>query len=224
VIGGPFERLLYCDEACGSMLGPKLLGVYELELQQTIRSVLRDTYEHVTDIGAAEGYYAVGLLRAMPKLRVTAFESTPAGRRAMRCMAKRNGVAQRLTILGTCDTLQLQNALNSAGRALVICDLEGAEDHLLDPRELRGLNRTDMLVELHDFVDIGISPRIAQRFSVTHGITRFRSTRREYRDLPGVAGLDKRQLLFLASERRPCVMEWFWLRSTMTERENHAFV
>ena len=213
VIGGPFEGMVYCDEACGSMLGPKILGVYEAEIQGVISDIVASNYENIVDVGAAEGYYAVGLLRSCPKAVVTGFETSPQGRGAMESMAKQNKVAERLTIAGHCEISDLEAALKSDHKQLIICDIEGGEKHLLNAENIPLLNQSDILVEVHDFADISISSTLLNRFGATHEVERISSQTREPKDLPASEDFNVGELLLLSSERRPCVMEWFWMRS-----------
>src|SRR5688500_985732 len=65
---GPFHGMTYPESAVGlaEQLVPKLLGSYECELHGALEQVIQGDYEQVVDIGAADGYYAVGLARALP--------------------------------------------------------------------------------------------------------------------------------------------------------------
>ena len=56
--------------------------------------------------------------------------------------------------------------------SVIICDIEGAEDELLDPALAPGLLSADILVECHDTFRKGLSDRIAARFAASHDITR----------------------------------------------------
>lgn len=216
VAGGIFKGLKYSDLSCGSMLGPKLLGTYEKEIQGVIQEIIETNYEHIVDVGAAEGYYAVGLLKMCPQSKVTAFESSIDGRRAMKTMAERNGLSERLTIIGFCTAEDLNQTLGKAKKELIICDIEGGEIDLLNPTHILDLKSTDILVEVHDFVDINIGATLLKRFAPTHDIKRFYSKPRNFDDLPNFPDFDKKLLLKIASERRPAVMEWFWMRVKTT--------
>lgn len=63
ILSGPFKGLMYPRESVGSAWAPKLLGTYESELSPTIERIVSGGYRSVVDIGAAEGYYAVGLAK-----------------------------------------------------------------------------------------------------------------------------------------------------------------
>ena len=83
-------------DAHGSMLLPKLVGSYEAELVAVIGAVVAAHPPVVVDLGAAEGYYAVGLARALPNAEVHAFELDEQARRACQRLADLNGVTVHL--------------------------------------------------------------------------------------------------------------------------------
>jgi hypothetical protein len=66
-------------------------------------------------------------------------------------------------------------------KTLVICDIEGAEAQLLDPALAQGLASADILVEVHDCFNAGLSAQIAQRFEPTHKV---RLIERSLSDVP----------------------------------------
>ncbi len=74
VRAGPFAGMRYVDTSVGSCFIPKLLGTYERELASKVEWICRQQPELVVDIGAAEGYYAIGLAMRIPAARVVAFE------------------------------------------------------------------------------------------------------------------------------------------------------
>jgi hypothetical protein len=61
---------------------PKLLGVYERELHDAVEAAVRAEPELIVNVGADDGYYAVGLARRCPSATVHAFEAD-AGERAL---------------------------------------------------------------------------------------------------------------------------------------------
>ncbi len=89
---GPFAGMRYITDSVGSALVPKLLGIYERELNECIEQACTRQFPLIIDVGAAEGYYAVGLARRNPNARVIAFEMEEKGRATLRIMAELNGV------------------------------------------------------------------------------------------------------------------------------------
>jgi predicted RNA methylase len=216
---GPFHGMKYVHEAQGSCLPPKLLGCYERELHPVFEAYRAEPLDLVIDIGAAEGYYAVGVLFAGIAQKSIAYEAMPEGANLLREVARRNGVENRVTVKGFCLPEDLQAELAAApNRTLVIVDAEGAEDVLLDPARVPAIKNASVLVELHDCYIPGVTDRIRERFSETHTIIRFDQRDRVIdenlcqtwlvRQLPAKYRLE------ILCEKRPIPMHWFWMRPT----------
>lgn len=213
VLSGPFAGMRYGEASWWGTLGPKLLGTYELELEPVIESIIAKGCRRFIDIGAAEGFYAVGLLRRLPAATAVAYEGSEPGRALLRDMALANGVADRLDIRGHCGVAELAAAVDDFRPSLVVCDAEGAEREILDPDAIPRLAGIDVLVEIHDFVDPATGATLESRFRRTHAIERITTRPRQAADLPDVAGFTPAERLALADELRPCRMEWFWMRA-----------
>ena len=212
---GPFRGMRYIHHAVhvqSSAYCPKLLGTYEQELHSVVDSLrTQRPYQRVINIGAGEGYYAVGLALHLPQSRLTAFEADPDSRKVLSQIAHANGVASRLTIREFCIPPLLQEELGTGGRALVVCDVEGGEQELLDPKVIPALADTDILVELHDFIIPGISDTIRERFARTHRILDIPAQPRQLRDWPPSLSLPQAYRRTALSEYRPGGMRWFWM-------------
>lgn len=168
VLGGPFAGMRYVDEFTFAPIAPLWLGVYEPQLHPWIRRLIEGGYDSFVDIGAAEGYYAVGVGRACPGMRIVTFDADPFSRRALRRLAALNGVGN-LEIRSLCDHRRLEASLGA--RPFVLCDIEGGELDLIDPRRSPGLARADLVVEIHRAGghSIGeVRALIADRFRETH--------------------------------------------------------
>jgi len=210
VLSGPFQGMRYLSSPY-SQLGPKLLGTYEHELHHLIPTLVSTPSGHIVNVGAGEGYYACGLLRLMPKLRLTAFEQSERGRTLMEALAGLNGVRDRLTILGHCDREGLARVLDAVPRSPVLMDVEGAEDELLDPPRVPGLRHTPVLVETHDFDIPGVTGRLLDRFRPSHRCRRIPAVDPARAPLPKVPGFSRRELLLAAFERSAEDQEWLWM-------------
>jgi hypothetical protein len=169
VLQGPFAGMEYGRHRFGTWL-PKLLGTYEMELRPAVEEICRLRPETIINIGAADGYYAVGLALRTPLARVVAFEACNLERGLLRRTAGWNRVGDRLIVRGLCTPENLREALQGSTRPVVICDCEGFEDDLLRPNAVPGLERATILVELHDHLRERVSERIRRRFEPTHCI------------------------------------------------------
>jgi predicted O-methyltransferase YrrM len=184
VLSGPFAGM----PLAGAPAAQELLGTYERELAGVIEALTAVPFERVINVGARNGYYAVGLARRMPSARVHAFEADSAARDVLAEAVALNGVAGRVEVAGECDCAALAASLGSGTGTLVVCDIDGGELRLLDPKSVPALARATILVECHRHVAPPTEPVMAARFLRTHEVRRIASEVRELTHLaPGVA-------------------------------------
>jgi hypothetical protein len=184
VLDGPFAGMEYAIAAVGSAYIPKLVGSYEAELHAVLASAIERGYRTIVDIGCAEGYYAVGLAVKLPSARIYAFDSDSRAQQLCHQMAHANRVVDRVEVSGECTPEQLAR-LPLEG-ALVICDVEGYEIELLCPEIAPALLTCDLLVELHDCFQRGITQTICARFRSSHDVVMIDSLPRDVRDYPAI--------------------------------------
>lgn len=207
---GPFAGMAYVDEATCSTLAPKLIGSYEAELQPAFTEILTANYSTIIDIGCAEGYYAVGLAMKMPRATVYAFDIDAQARTLCKEMAQLNFVADRVFIEEACTHTRLRELIDE--RTLVVCDCEGCEFELLQPEIVPELKKTDLLVELHDFIDPRIKSALVSRFEQTHDISIIGTTERLATDYQALSGFSAQSQVFALAELRGADMEWAFMR------------
>jgi hypothetical protein len=176
VQAGPFAGMRYLPFASGSGLLPKIVGSYEMEIHPAVAASIARAPESLVNIGAGEGYYAVGYALRLPRLVVHAFDTDILARDRLRHLAAWNGVAPRIHIGGLCDSSELERRIGA--RTLVVCDCEGCEGELLDPLRSPRLAAADLLVELHVERIPEIAAILTSRFASTHDATRFVMTDR----------------------------------------------
>jgi hypothetical protein len=206
VSAGPFSGMQYVSEVAEGSLFPKLAGSYELELADIVESIVKRRYDHVINVGSADGYYAVGLARRLSEARVTAIDTDAGARAATSEMARLNGTEGRVR---TAERLEV--SMLAGERVVIICDCEGCERDLLDPLRLPELARVDMLVELHEFLDPSIAALLSERFGVTHDLTFIPSVARDTSSFPVLRGLPEAERELAVDEMRPPGMRWIWM-------------
>lgn len=212
IVAGPFEGLRFVADAGGIPLAPKLFGTYEKELHPFLEAAIASRVDLLINIGAGEGYYVAGMLMRLPEARAVAFESDSARRPLIRELMALNGLEERVEIAGECDAGALQDALEPGRRALILCDIEGGENELMDPASVPGLRHADAVIEVHDFLVSGTGDRLRRRFGETHEIDSVWSAPRTVEDVPAGRWRPEK-IVPLLSERRPCAMEWLCMRS-----------
>jgi len=205
VVAGPFEGLRYGGtRSCCSTLYPKLLGTYEHEIESFIQSSLANRHDLVVDVGAADGYYAVGFVVKSAGSKVIAFEQDERARKELAKLAKLNGVSNRVEIRGRCGTGDLLTL--PPKRGLMIVDCEGFEEELLSPQVVEHLKTWDLIIETHDGYSADITKRLADRFSRTHTTVCVEAihdfNKADHIDLSFLKNLPRRNVDKLLSESR----------------------
>jgi hypothetical protein len=217
VLSGPFAGMKYLNEIVWGPIEPKWLGTYEQELHPIIDRILQRNYSKIIDVGSAEGYYAVGFAAKCPLAQLYSYDVDPWARSQQRRLARLNGV-NNLRIGSRCSGKELEGRVS--GRSLVICDVEGYEYDLLDPRRTPALSSCDILVELHEHRTYGFSPQsgsdeLARRFSVSHEITNVDVAPRSGLGLAASIRmkLTDKELLDCMDEWRSPGQVWLWLEA-----------
>jgi hypothetical protein len=220
VIAGPFEGMRYGAQAFCGGYAPKLLGCYEAELHRVVADAVSRDYKVIVDIGAAEGYYAVGFARRCPQAQVFAFEIDEQAQILCREMINLNNVADRVTLKRAC-TIEALRLLPLRG-ALLICDCEGGEFDLLRPDAVPDLAFCDVLVEMHDYLDARITPTLLERFDQTHEVMLVESHPHDPADFPAVGFLPRHQRASAVDDLRGATMQWAWMtaRSRVPDRRS----
>lgn len=219
VVDGPFRGMRYAFAAQGSYISTKILGTYEKELHGIVQEIQRLAPDHIVNIGAGEGYYAVGLGRGSRRgQRITCFELDERGRVLLQTIAGWNLVSN-LEIKGRCEIADLKAAVrpSTSGheRIVVICDVEGYESVLLDPKQVEGLRGGYILVETHDDLVHGVTDLLVARFEATHKITHIRAVNRQWEDFPKpnfwASALPRSLALRAMGEGRRLPQGWIWM-------------
>ena len=211
----------YIRDSVGSALLPKILGTYELELHEVIERLIAARPATVLNIGAAEGYYAVGLARRLPETTISCWETSQMGRQLLAQLLREISIPEeRVSIQGLCSLSELRDALVSVDATetcLLLVDIERSEVLLLDPAILPELFSCHILVEIHEFAVTGAEKLLAKRFCQTQEIERFEAKPRVFADWPETAlnlsrPGSKGTAIAVTCEERPPGMSWMYLK------------
>ena len=125
VLSGPFKGMEYPVRTVEGSRSARLLGAYEASLAPVIEEIVTKAYPLVIDVGSAEGYYAVGLARRLPKARVLARDANPKAQALCAVLAEANGVADRVEIGGL-----IGKALKGASNETTIAEVRRSVERL----------------------------------------------------------------------------------------------
>jgi len=169
VMEGTLAGLDFLPQSAEGCHIAKLLGCYEQPLLPFIEQAIQANYPTLLNIGCAEGYYAVGMARRMPETRVLAFDLNPKAQGTCRALAEKNEVLDRIQIGALFKPEDFVTYADQ--KVLVLCDIEGAEQELLDPETAPALKGMDLIVESHECLIPGITQALVDRFKDSHTIT-----------------------------------------------------
>jgi hypothetical protein len=189
----------------------QLLGLYEQEVQAVIEAEAPG-YDCLIDIGAGDGYYAVGCILKSLFRHCHAFEISDASRKSIQQLALQNEVADRITIHGAA-TVDALMALPPACResAFVLIDAEGAEFDLLTAGLICGFPHAFFVIELHPSCVSNGAAAVADlcaRMSATHQVSRIAQGARDPNRFEVLRHLHDNERWLIASENRGQLMEW----------------
>jgi len=166
IINGPFKGMKYISESVGSCHMPKILGIYENEIYPTLLNFLSNS-DLFVDIGAAEGYYAVGSAIKYPNLNVIAFEMDKIGRQYISNLKKRNNV-DNVEIRKKFSNVDFFSIQKSAyNRITYLIDIEGEEINIFSKYH-NHFNNSYFIIEIHDRVSNNIESYLKRFFSNSH--------------------------------------------------------
>ena len=220
---GPFSGMSMVDSRWRGMpdFGSMLLGLYEAEVVALIEDLCKKSRSYFIDIGAAEGYYPIGVLVGGLVEKAYAFESDERGRDTIAKNAERNKVGNSLIIHGQASLDSLSTAIEENGnqQAVILCDIAGGEFELFNRQVLRRLSDHHLIIEIHNWVD---SFEVKYRELLANASNFFRLGFIPARDrqISHLAELDEftdDNRLLLMSEGRPNRMRYLFLEPLPVE-------
>ncbi len=209
---GPLRGLkLRTDSHWGAAdRGVMALGLYEREVLEVLEALPRSRDVFI-DLGAADGYYGVGVLVNQLFAKTYCYEITPKGRDTIQANADLNGVADRVLIRGEA-TLQFFEEIpaDERARALLLVDIEGGEFDVINEATFAAFAQAVVLIEIHDWI-AGAEAKIAKLRAdaeATHSVTTLVTSTRDLSGFRELRMLNDNDRWLLCSEGRPRLMSW----------------
>ncbi len=210
---GPFKGLkLSAETWWGSAdRASMLFGFYEKELLESLQKIPKK-YTTFIDLGAADGYYGVGVLVNNLFEKSICFEISEEGRKTIKDNAYINNVHNRVEIKGIAkksfyDELPLDIVSNS----VLLIDIEGSEFELVDEETFKAFKNSIIFIELHDwfFMDGEAKLQKLKNDSIsTHTITEIKMGARDPSIFPELKKIHDNDRWIICSEGRKQVMTW----------------
>jgi predicted O-methyltransferase YrrM len=154
VLQGPFEGMrLHSYLSWGqTSLAGKLLGTYEKGVVENLSRVLREyEIDTVVNLGAADGYLAIGAGINKRVKRLVCYEINEQSHKILTENASLNGIQHKLEIHNEATEATVSSLdLSQSNAALFVIDIEGAEFDLITPTLLKYIANNSLIIELHD--------------------------------------------------------------------------
>lgn len=197
----------------GGDVGSMLLGLYEQELLEAFR-VLPRSHNVLIDLGAANGYYGLGVLVNGRFEFSYCFERSEPAREIIATTAELNGLTGRVQILGNAAQGFWHSVRQPLSQCVLLVDIEGGEFDLLDDELLAAFSGAILFVELHDwFYPDGDEKlkRLRERASRHFRISELTTAARDLSQFPELSRLSDDDRWILCSEGRGQRMTWWRL-------------
>jgi lipopolysaccharide biosynthesis glycosyltransferase len=211
---GPFKGLKLSQQTWWSRAsrGLMFMGIYEQEVLQRL-SALPATYDKFIDVGAADGYYAVGSVVSGQFKKCFAYEVSEKGQEAVRRNATLNDVQSKVTVHGLANGESIKAVVgDSSSEFVVLVDIEGAEFDFLTVEMFKTLENSVIIVENHEFFfKDGVKKREAllERAEKTHYIESFKTGARDLSKYSELTSLSDTDRWLFCSEGRKELMSWY---------------
>ena len=211
---GPFEGLKLTGHANISRgpLALKLFGLYEGVVIEEI--IKRQPFEDFVNIGAADGYFSLGLLKAGFAKRAICFEMSQEGRMSIIENAELNELSEYILVLGAADSKlgqRLSEANYNPANSLVICDIEGAEFSILTEQTFEYFMGATIIVELHDKIlhnNTEARDRLIEYLPDGYSFSVLKSKPVDWSGITAIENLSDNDRALAMSEGRKLIGEW----------------
>ena len=153
VVYGPFKGLKFTEESHwgDSDKGSMILGLYEKEILNELSNIPKE-YEIFIDLGAADGYYGIGVLINDLFKKSYCYEIVDKGRDIMAKTAALNLVNTSVEVRGEA-TQRIVSEIpqEEIDKSVLFVDIEGGEFHFFNDVIFNSFSKAIIIVELHDF-------------------------------------------------------------------------
>jgi hypothetical protein len=218
VMWGPYKglKLLSYSHWFKEDAPMRLIGTYELEVQEKLVEITKDKkFDIFVNFGAADGYHLLSILKKGYVKKAIAFEKNPLGRKLLRKTAEINEVSQNLEIYETANMSYFyENSENlDFLKILFLIDIEGDEFNILDERALKLLSKSTLLIENHDFLfkDKELIKTYFKNIDKYFKLEKIKYGGRNPHQIKEISHLREDDRWLMMGEGRPSDMVWLYL-------------
>ena len=151
---GPFKGMKLSEDVWWSKNDriTQTLGIYEEHILDKLRFFSAQGATSFIDVGAADGYFAVGMAYSKIYSQVFAFEIEPKGQEKIKQSANRNLCSHAVHVFGEANVTSIDKLISKDIKTTVLIDIEGAEYDFLSEEMLSLLSNSYVICELHPWL------------------------------------------------------------------------
>ena len=222
VYSGPYKNLKISTQENWSIdLGSKIIGIYELEVQNAIENLCKKKkIKTFINYGAAEGYHLTGVLKKRLAKIGIGIEIDKNSISILKKNLKLNKLEKKVKILEKLSLDKINNYVKNKDlkNTLFLIDIEAAEYDLINSNILKFIKKSYLIIETHPFL---INSKKNKKFySMLKKEFNVKSITSGSRN-PFVKGLEKltdNERWMIVSEGRPVQMTWL----ICSPKSNHS--
>ncbi|PXW69289.1 hypothetical protein C7964_103809 [Loktanella sp. PT4BL] len=208
---GPFKGLKLPKFGSWSDLdiASKIVGAYELELFPAIDDIIQRRPKFVLNVGASEGYYAIGMKRRLPAAQCYTYDIDERSFGILAECAQANNV--EVTRLDSFDYYDPLNTVDPTCHDLgcFIFDCEGFELEILNfPKVVS--QSSIFLIELHEHIKPGVTEALTDFLRESHELKIIQQIDHSFGHYPELEEYDLCQRAILLDEQRGMPMQWLY--------------
>jgi hypothetical protein len=188
--------------------GSKVLGLYESQILNWVKSRRFDLF---IDIGAADSYYAMGLLLSKRAKRAITFEVSEKDRNIAKLLSLKMQMSEKIEILGRANVNQIIKATAGIKKVFILVDIEGEEYNLITPRLLKLTRNCFFLIEMHNHPHNNLENKFIKLCRKTHFVEILNDRERVFPTDRFLSRLTDNEKCLLMSEGRQYAMKWLVL-------------
>jgi len=219
VLYGPYAgtKILSSYGWSNTDFSSKYLGIYESHIQNKIINLAKKKkFSHFVDLGAAEGYHIISLLKKKIFKKGIAFELNKKSREILKKNSLINNLHNKISIYGDANFLSLSNILKNINprNLLFLLDIEGKEYYLFDDKFCKKFSLSTFIIEEHPF-NVSNKKKIKsfmQKIKKHHNIEILNDVSKNPFNFKILDKFSDDEKYLMMSEGRPKSMRWLILK------------
>jgi len=218
ILYGPYSETKIINSYGWSNIdfAPKYLGTYESHIQEKIIFLSKKfKLNNFIDLGAAEGYHIISLLKKKYFSKGSAFEINIKSRNLLKRNATINGVSKKLSIFSdaTFESLKKNLEKQDLKKMLFLVDIEGHEFKIFDKKFCSYFSKCHFIIEDHNFniLNNKILSNFYKTIKKKFHVEFIRDQSKKPFDITILDKFSDDEKYLMMSEGRPMTMQWLVL-------------